>query len=147
MAARNKVIAGDFKEKFVVDWLNRNSLAIRLDFWGTQRYHINDDTVESFTVTGRNYKGKMAMSLLRATVGGIVAGPIGLLAGAIYKNDDCVCIIDIQFEDGKTSVIEVDNAVYKQLAKTCPGKEKYVAEPDVDQKDEDHESDIPFKGH
>lgn len=58
------------------------------------------------------------MEALSGAVGGILLGPVGLLAGLSAKNKD-IYQIAIQLKDGKRSLLEVDDKICKALVKSC----------------------------
>lgn len=51
-------------------------------------------------------------------MGGFLLGPVGLLDGLSAKNKG-VHIIAVQFKDGKKSLIEIDEKLYKAFLKNC----------------------------
>jgi threonine dehydrogenase-like Zn-dependent dehydrogenase len=62
---------------------------------------------------------KSAVSAVgRGLVGGFILGPVGLLAGLSAKSKG-THVVAIQFKDGKKSLIEMDEKIYKALLKAC----------------------------
>ena len=53
-------------------------------------------------------------TIIKAGVGNILLGPIGLLAGVAGKQKG-IYNIALHFKDGKKSLIEVDEKIYKKL--------------------------------
>ena len=59
-----------------------------------------------------------AMSAIgRGMVGSLALGPVGLLAGLSAKKKGTY-LVAIKFKDGKESLIELDDTLYKALVKT-----------------------------
>lgn len=52
--------------------------------------------------------------MTRGLVGGALLGPVGLLAGLSAKNKGTHTLV-IEFKDGKKSLIEVNEKIYKLL--------------------------------
>ena len=52
----------------------------------------------------------------RGLVGGLLLGSVGLLAGLSAKNKG-IHTLAIQFKDGKKSLVEMDDKIYKELLK------------------------------
>lgn len=107
-SAKNKVIAGDYTGKYVVADL-------------MMKGHINvaGKTVAKYNVSGYELiteeKVKSGTSaILRGTLGVAVLGPIGALAGLSARNKG-INTVAIAWLDGKKSLIEIDDKLYKML--------------------------------
>ena len=59
-------------------------------------------------------KTSASSAISRGLVGSFFLGPVGLLAAASAKKKG-VHVIAIEFKDGKRSLIEVDDKIYKKL--------------------------------
>lgn len=57
-----------------------------------------------------------ASGIARGAIGAALLGPVGLLAGLSAKNKGTYNVA-IKFKDGKNSLVEIDDKVYKTLVK------------------------------
>jgi hypothetical protein len=112
MAARNKVIAGDY-ENFKVGGYNRNGAFVITPFsQGWDSIYMNKRTVEMYEVLSEEKIKSGTSAVLRGGMGALLLGPVGLLAGLSAKNKG-IHVIAIFWKDGKQSLIEVDDDLYK----------------------------------
>lgn len=113
----NTVIAGDYKDKnvrmagnkvFIESWGG----PVKIDKKHVERYELADkDTLHKF-----NYG--------RALVGTVVMGGIGAVAGIGAKNKN-IYQIAIYFRNGESSLVEVDDKVYKAIVAQLFNVENY----------------------
>ena len=89
MSAKNRVINGDYAGSQVVGGGAANA-AIALGF--IKQLRLNSTTVESYEV-------------------------LGGLAGAISSKNGYQ--VSVQFKDGKKSLLEVDETIYKAIVQGC----------------------------
>lgn len=109
-AARNKVIAGDYKNKLVsLTFGDAIILAGVL-----KKVRINKDTVESYEVMDQTSRKSVSSAVGRAAVGGFLLGPVGLAAAVTAKSKGTHTIA-LQFRDGRRSLLEVDDHIYKAI--------------------------------
>lgn len=108
MSAKNMVIAGDYMGKPITSiggvtqiFVDRKNYVL-LDKYG----------VESYDVITEETRKSAASGIARGAVGAALLGPVGLLAGLSAKNKSTVTVA-VRFKDGKNSLIEVDEKVYK----------------------------------
>lgn len=113
-SAKNKVIAGDYEGKSVSEYSKQ--IVIK-DFTGILK-PINDATIEGYEIITEDIRKSGSSAILRGALGSMVFGPAGLLAGVSAKNKG-IYNIAIQFKDGKKSLIEIDDKLYKILIKNC----------------------------
>lgn len=120
--AKNKVISGDYLNQSVrndVSW-TESKLVIGAgkdtDFFKTTSVVINKDTVEDYEVLSETQSKSASSTMLRAGAGALVLGPVGLLAGVSGKTKG-IYNVAIVFKDGKKSLIEIDEKLYKELIK------------------------------
>ena len=113
--AKNKVIEGDYKRCLVVGGgLNgtpRISRVLKSSIKLTRKY------VKEYEVMDSDVRKSGASAVGRAAVGSFFLGPVGLLAGAGAKNKG-IHLIAVEFNDGKRSLIEVDQNLYKAIMKS-----------------------------
>lgn len=111
--AKNMVIAGDYKDKGLTN--TRKGLVIATGF--TKRIPVTKDTVESYELVDEEQRTKAMSAIGRGMVGSLALGPVGLLAGLSAKKKGTY-LVAIKFKDGKESLIELDDTLYKALVKT-----------------------------
>lgn len=112
MGAKNKVIAGDYENHYVAAGLG--TVILGWNFKTTA--HINKNTVESYDVVTEEKVKSASSAITRGAVGAFLLGPVGLLAGASAKNKG-VYVVAVFFKDGKKSLLEVDEKIYKCILK------------------------------
>ncbi|ASA23514.1 hypothetical protein [Paenibacillus donghaensis] len=114
MAAKNKVIAGDYKGKALVIVFGQVSLSIGF----MKTINLDKNTVEEYEVMNETHSKSATSAVGRGLVGGFLLGPVGLLAGLSAKSKG-THVLAIQFKDGKKSLIEVDEKIYKAIITNC----------------------------
>lgn len=112
MGAKNKVIAGDYEGFTVTGSLN--DLCIFLG-WNNE-IKINKFTVAQYEVIDEESRKSATSAVGRAFVGGVLLGGVGLLAGLSARRKG-IYTVAIEFNDGKKSLIEIDEKKYKLLLK------------------------------
>ena len=113
LGAKNKVIAGDYEGKLVTGVLGRVNISTGL----FKSLPITKDIIEDYEVMDEEKRMKATSAVGRGLVGGFLLGPVGLLAGLSAKKKG-VYIVALQFRDGKKSLLEVDEKIYKILLKS-----------------------------
>lgn len=114
MAKKNKVIAGDYEKKeiyFQSTWSGKK-VFIQAGFF--KKIIIDKATVDSYEVMDETSKNSTLSAVGRAAVGSFFLGAPGLAAalGAKKKRNH---VVAIQFKDGKRSLIEVDDKIYRAI--------------------------------
>ncbi len=104
----NKVIAGKYKDKGIV---KARDLIIAAGFTKSKQINLNKDTVEEFRVLDEEEIVKMGSLLGRGAVGGLVLGPLGVLAGATAKKKRSY-VVKITYKDSDSSILELDKKSY-----------------------------------
>lgn len=115
MAAKNKVIAGDYFGKRVMESIG--SAHIMIGF--IKSIELNSETVEAYEVITDEHRKSAASGVGRGLVGGALLGPVGMLAGGLSAKSKGIYTVAIKFKDGKESLIEVDDKIYKAIVKKC----------------------------
>lgn len=111
--AKNKVIAGDYEKKNVS--LSVGKAIIELGGWPIpKKIQLDKTTVESYEVVDESSKKSAASAVGRAAVGSFFLGPVGL-AAALSAKSKGIHTIAIQFKDGRRSLLEVDDKIYKAI--------------------------------
>lgn len=105
--AKNKVIAGDYNGAAVTAVLGSVMIgSVAVEKW----------TIEAYEVITEEQRKSAASGIARGLVGGAILGPVGLLAGLSAKNKGTYNLA-IAWKDGKKSLIEVDDKIYKAIIK------------------------------
>lgn len=73
-------------------------------------------TVESYEVVSEEKNISLASGLLRGVAGRIILGPWGMLAALTAKKKGAYSIA-LQWKNGKKSLIEADEKIYKAIVK------------------------------
>lgn len=113
MGAKNKVIAGDYEGKQVTSVIDK--LVIITGFMKT--VELTKENVESYEVVDEEVKTSAVSAVGRGLVGSFLLGPAGLLAGLTAKKKG-VHLVAVQFKDGKKSLLELNDKLYKILMKS-----------------------------
>ncbi|MED3549943.1 hypothetical protein [Cytobacillus praedii] len=112
MAAKNKVIAGDYEGKLIGHAFGIVTLSLGF----TNSIMLDKTTVEEYEVITEESRKSATSAVGRAFVGGVILGPVGWLAGLSAKSKGTHTLA-IQFKDGKKSLIVVDDKIYTALMK------------------------------
>ena len=113
MGASNFVINGDYKNRKVELGVNRAFIRDG-NFGFGKKIYINSDTVENYEVMNEQHQKSVSSAVSRAAVGGLLLGPAGLLAGVSAKTKGAY-MVAVQFKDGKRSLLEIDDKIYKTI--------------------------------
>lgn len=76
-------------------------------------------TVESYELITDEHRKSAKSGIARGLVGGALLGPVGMLAGGMSAKSKGIYKIAIQFKDGKRSLLEVDDKIYKAIIQAC----------------------------
>ncbi len=117
MSKINVVIAGDYEGKALIKSGNNISILIGGTFLSSSTILLDRSTVESYSVVDENYRKSAKSAVGRGLVGGFFLGPAGLLAGLGAKNKG-THTLQINFKNGKKSLILVDDKINVALMKT-----------------------------
>ena len=108
--AKNQVIAGEYLGKEVVIYNETAIITVGI----FRKVALDYATVESYEVVDATTRVSAASAVGRAAVGSLLLGPIGLTAALSAKSKG-IYTIAIQFKDGKRSLLEVDDKIYKAI--------------------------------
>ena len=114
MAAKNKVIAGDYEKKKVSLESTLSGKRAIIEAGIFKKVALDKSTVESYEVVDESSRKSAASAVGRAAVGGFFLGPVGL-AAALSAKSKGIHTIAIQFKDGTRSLLEVDDKIYKAI--------------------------------
>lgn len=116
MSAKNRVLSGDYAGKQILGG-GVSQAGISIGF--IKQLYLNKTTVESYEVINNENQKGMASGVARGIVGGALLGGVGAIAGAASAKNKGIYTIAIQFKDGKRSLIEVDDKIYKAIVQNC----------------------------
>ena len=108
MGASNKVIAGDYNGKKVSQCLGDVFISAEKDIY------LDKNTLDGYEVVEETSRKSASSAIVRAGVGAFLLGPVGLAAGLSAKSKG-IHTLTIVFKDGKRSLIEVDDKIYKAI--------------------------------
>lgn len=111
MNAKNKVIAGDYEGKKVKAF-NAQCAYIVSSF--LKQFIITKDCILSCEVLDGEHAKGTGSGLIEE----LLPGSLDLLAELSAKNEG-LNIIALEFTDGKKSLLEVDNIIFKAILTTC----------------------------
>lgn len=114
--AKNRVIAGDYAGKQVLGG-GIAQAGISLGF--VKQLYLNKMTVESYELITDEHRKSAKSGVARGLVGGALLGPVGMLAGGLSAKSKGIYQVAIQFKDGKRSLLEVDDKIYKAIIQAC----------------------------
>ena len=114
--AKNAVIAGDYIGKGIA--IVGGIPNILNGFSASNYVMIDKYAIDVYDVITEDITKSASSGIARGAIGAALLGPVGLLAGLSAKNKG-VYTIAIKFKDGKNSLIEVDEKIYKALVKAC----------------------------
>ncbi|MBQ5320338.1 MAG: hypothetical protein J6K17_14705 [Oscillospiraceae bacterium] len=106
--AKNKVIAGDYNGSAVTNVLG----SVMVGSMSFAKY-----TVDDYEVITEDHRKSAASGIARGIVGGSLLGPVGMLAGSLSAKNKGVYTVAVAWKDGKKSLIEVDDKIYKAMVK------------------------------
>ena len=113
MSAKNKVIAGDYEKWDVISSFGQVSL---MNWF--KEVSISKDTVETYEIIDVTKRMNATSAISRGLLGSLLLGPVGALAAVSAKKKGTY-VIAIQFKDGKKSLLEVNEKIYKVIMKIC----------------------------
>lgn len=134
-SAANRVIAGDYSGKYIkyglLDsrviiqkvsscdcWVssklrdNPNLKEVKLNSFG--ELEITKNNITNYEVITEEKMKSGTSAIMRGALGAAVLGPIGILAGLTAKTKG-IHTVAIEWVNGKKSLIEVDDKIYKKL--------------------------------
>ncbi len=109
--ANNMVIAGDYEGKGVGVSVKGPFISIKLG----KMLILDKSSLESYEVITEETQKSAASGVARGLVGGALLGPVGMLAGGLSAKNKKSVVMVLQFKDGKKSLVEVTDNVYKAI--------------------------------
>lgn len=114
MALKNIVTAGDYLDGRVEAGWSKIHITGKNGFG--KKAIISKETVESYEIIDKNSKTSGTSAVARGAIGAALLGPVGL-AAALSAKKKGVHTMAIQFKDGKRSLLEVDDTLFKAIQK------------------------------
>ena len=105
-----KVINGDF---LGADIKIDSSLEFKANFVD----EISTSNVANIELVDSSKQRDTGSTIARGLVGGILLGPAGMVGGALLGKSNGVYLLSINFKNGKRSLIEVEDKIYKEILK------------------------------
>lgn len=115
MKAKNKVIAGEYEGKIVDCAAGKPYIIVKF----MKSLYLDKTNVESYEQISDDHNKSMSSGIARGIVGGALFGVAGAVAGGMSAKTKGIYQISIQFKDGKKSLLEVDDRIYKAIVQSC----------------------------
>lgn len=84
---------------------------------GSALVEINTTTVENYEILSEESSKSASSSIARGLVGGVLLGPLGMVAGAVTGGKNHLYRIVVNFKDGKRSLLELGSWGYELFLK------------------------------
>ena len=110
--AKNKVISGDYLGYSVDSFLGQVTLSSV-----SNSITLNKSSVANIELVDSSKQRDTGSTIARGLVGGILLGPAGIVGGALLGKSNGVHLLSVIFKNGKRSLIEVEDKVYKEILK------------------------------
>jgi hypothetical protein len=118
LVAKNQVVAGDYKGYIVIETFGEASISFLI-----KSVPLNKSTVQAYEVVTADQRKSVASGIGRGIAGGLLTAPIapviGIGAGLLSAKTKGTYQVAIQFKDGKRSLIEVDDKIYRAIVRKC----------------------------
>lgn len=115
MGAKNMVIAGDHVNSAVAYTLGTVQISTGI----FKSIMVDRGTVDSYELITDEHRKSALSGVSRGLVGGVLLGPVGMIAGAVSAKNKGIYTVAIQFKDGSKSLLEVNDKIYKAIVKNC----------------------------
>ena len=109
---KNRVIAGDYRGKSVHQSFGNISISTGLG----QKIMLDRVSVSNYEYMEKSARKSASSAACRSAIGVYFFGPVGLAAGLTAKKKG-THLVALEFRDGKRSLIEVDDHLYKTIVK------------------------------
>ncbi|BCR35201.1 SHOCT domain-containing protein [Mariniplasma anaerobium] len=110
----SSVIAGDYKSASILMISGFPNICEK-----HKHIPLNSKYIESYEVITDEHRKSASSAVARGAIGAVLLGPIGLLGGAISGKKKGKYTIAIKFRDGKNSLLEVNEKIYKIIMRAC----------------------------
>lgn len=112
MAARNVVIAGDYKGKMIIQSFGKLYINSMFKTYA----ELDKKTLKDYEVINEKTQKSVISAVGRGFVGSLILGPVGLLAG-LSANSKGTHLIAVEFKNGDKSLLEIDDKIYEKIMK------------------------------
>ena len=116
--ARNKVIAGDYEGYNVKAGWGGFSFSPPLFSRQNNIIEINRTTVRGYEIIANDHRKSAVSGIARGVIGGYFFGNAGMLGGTLSAKNKGTYTIVMDFNDGRRSLIEIDDKRYKELIRS-----------------------------
>lgn len=110
LASKNVIIDGKYKGSSIVGTLGIVSVATGL----FKSVTLDGNIISNYEVIEDDRRISAMSAVGRGAIGGLLLGPVGLLAAASAKKKGNHVLI-LKYKDGDSSLVSVDTKVYKML--------------------------------
>lgn len=104
----NTVAAGDYKGNTVSEILDIVSIGSAM---------LSRDTVKSCRVVSKEQRVSLSSAVIRGAIGRAILGPAGLLVGGLSARNVKTYMLEVNWKNGKRSLLEIDERMYKAIMK------------------------------
>ncbi len=113
----NKVVGGDYKDGKIMALFGNVAITTTGGFdFDSETIVISKDTVDSYEVIDSTSQKSATSAIARGAVGSFFLGPLGL-AAALSAKSKGTYLVALYFHNGKRSLVECDQRVYKTIVK------------------------------
>jgi hypothetical protein len=95
-------------------YVSQDNVSNSLVIFAKPPVRINKNTVESYKIVHEETRKSVTSAIVRAALGGLVLGPVGLAAGVTARSVGTHTVA-LYFKDGKKCLVELDDGEYKLL--------------------------------
>ena len=113
MGTKNTVTAGDYKGRVIEPGINKPFIRDGSFGFG-KKIFINKENVLEYEIIGEEVSTSATSAVVRGAIGAALLGPAGI-AVALSAKKKGIHTLAIQFKDGKRSLVEVDNTIFKSI--------------------------------
>lgn len=113
----NRVASGDYAGRAVCCFASKPFIALARG----ETIDISADTVTRLSVIGTDRNIDVPNAAMRGFMGEMLFGPIGVAAAATSAHKESNRIA-IEFKDGKSCVLKVDEAMRELIERACAGQ-------------------------
>ena len=106
--AKNQVVEGKFKGQYLIK--DAQNIAQVCYGW-LKTYPIIKENVEKIELLTAEQSKDIGSSVARGLVGGVLLGPVVLVAGALLGKDSNINRFEITYKNGEKSLVEVDKKI------------------------------------
>lgn len=110
--ARNEFLEGKYKGKVFVKRMD-GKLSVLDGFF--KQIIFDETNIKDIEIMTQEQTKDIGSSIARGLAGGVLLGPVGLLAGAMLGKNSNVTMATLTFTDGEKSLVEVDKDITDKL--------------------------------